>query len=94
MTACLTTSAARSRTGVRPGAKELQEAADGIIKRCESLELAMHNPKAEVVYDVLAGREGIGSDRRDTIRHRLAATRCAATWRGSVWIRSYRAVTF
>ena len=48
----------KNRTARHPGAKELQEAADGIIKRCESLELAMHNPKAEVVYDVLAGREG------------------------------------
>jgi photosystem II stability/assembly factor-like uncharacterized protein len=48
----------RTRTARHPGARELQEAAAAIIKRCDELELRMHNPQAEVVYDVLAGREG------------------------------------
>ena len=48
----------RTRTSGNPAAKSLQSAADAVIKRCDELELSMHNPKAEVVYDVLAGREG------------------------------------
>ena len=49
---------AKTRTASHPGAKALQDAAAAVIKRCDDLELLMHNPKAEVVYDVLAGREG------------------------------------
>ena len=48
----------RTRTAKHPGAKELQEAAKIVIQRCDELELRMHNPKAEVVYDVLSGRNG------------------------------------
>jgi photosystem II stability/assembly factor-like uncharacterized protein len=39
-------------------AKELVAACDAVLKRVEAIELKLHNPKAEVVYDVLAGREG------------------------------------
>ena len=48
----------KSRTAKNPAAKALQAAAEAVTKRCDELELQMHNPKAEVVYDVLAGREG------------------------------------
>ena len=48
----------KARTAKHPGAKQLQEAAAAVIKHCEELELRMHNPHAEVVYDVLAGRDG------------------------------------
>ena len=48
----------KNRTAKNPAAKPLQEAAGVVLKRCDELELRMHNPKAEVSYDVLAGREG------------------------------------
>ncbi len=48
----------RSRTAPMPGAKELQSAAEGVVKSCDVLESRMHNPEAEVVYDVLNGRDG------------------------------------
>jgi len=48
----------QARTARHPGARELQDTAAAVIKRCDDLELRMHNPHAEVVYDVLAGREG------------------------------------
>jgi photosystem II stability/assembly factor-like uncharacterized protein len=48
----------KTRTPKHPGAQELQDAADAVLKRCEDLERRMHNSKAEVVYDVLAGRDG------------------------------------
>jgi hypothetical protein len=38
--------------------KDVRAAADAVIKRCDELDLKFHNPKAEVVYDVLAGRHG------------------------------------
>jgi hypothetical protein len=48
----------KKRTAANAAAKELQATADSIVKRCDQIELSMHNPQAEVVYDVLAGREG------------------------------------
>ena len=48
----------RSRTAPIPGAKSMQEAAERVVKSCDVLESRMHNPEAEVVYDVLTGREG------------------------------------
>lgn len=38
--------------------KQIAATADAVIKRCDELDLKFHNPKAEVVYDVLAGRQG------------------------------------
>jgi photosystem II stability/assembly factor-like uncharacterized protein len=38
--------------------RELRAGAEAVIKRCDELERDLHNPKAEVVYDVLGGREG------------------------------------
>jgi photosystem II stability/assembly factor-like uncharacterized protein len=48
----------RSRTAPIQGAKELQTAAERVVKSCDTLESRMHNPEAEVVYDVLTGRDG------------------------------------
>jgi photosystem II stability/assembly factor-like uncharacterized protein len=48
----------KTRTEKLAGAGDLQASAAQIIKHCDELELRMHNPQAEVVYDVLAGREG------------------------------------
>jgi len=38
--------------------KDILASADAVLKRCDELDLKLHNPKAEVVYDVLAGRHG------------------------------------
>jgi photosystem II stability/assembly factor-like uncharacterized protein len=46
------------RTAANPAAKELQVAAAAVLTRCDELEHRMHNPEAEVAYDVLAGRQG------------------------------------
>jgi len=48
----------RARTAETPAAKDLQEVAARVIKHCNTLESRMHNPEAEVVYDVLNGRDG------------------------------------
>jgi len=48
----------KSRTKGNARAAALQAAADAAIKRCDEIEAKLHNPKAAVVYDVLAGREG------------------------------------
>ena len=48
----------KSRIAGKAGAKELEETATRVIKRCDVLESRMHNPEAEVVYDVLNGRDG------------------------------------
>jgi photosystem II stability/assembly factor-like uncharacterized protein len=34
------------------------QAADAVIARCDAIEGALHNPDADVVYDILAGRSG------------------------------------
>ncbi len=38
----------------RPGAAPLVEAADALVARCDALEERLHNPKAEIGYDILA----------------------------------------
>jgi hypothetical protein len=48
---------ARDRTAPvrdRPGAAPLVEAADALVAKCDALEERLHNPKAEVGYDILA----------------------------------------
>lgn len=47
----------RSRTAAvkdRPGAAPLVEAADALVAKCDALEERLHNPKAEISYDILA----------------------------------------
>ncbi|MBP6514067.1 MAG: hypothetical protein KA224_02735, partial [Steroidobacteraceae bacterium] len=46
------------RLAADPAAAALVEAARAVAARCDVLEARMHNPEAEVVYDVLAGRSG------------------------------------
>jgi photosystem II stability/assembly factor-like uncharacterized protein len=41
-----------------PAVAELLKASDEVIKRIDALEDRMHNPKAEVTYDILAERGG------------------------------------
>ncbi len=48
----------KTRQLANPNAKNLLLSAESVIKQCDEIENAMHNPKAEVVYDILAGREG------------------------------------
>ena len=48
----------KERTAGNAAAQALQATADALIKRCDALESRMHNPEAEVIYDVLAGRQG------------------------------------
>jgi hypothetical protein len=36
------------------GAGPLVDAADALVARCDALEEKLHNPKAEVAYDILA----------------------------------------
>ena len=48
----------KSRIAGKAATKELEETATRVIKRCDVLESRMHNPEAEVVYDVLNGRDG------------------------------------
>ena len=38
--------------------KDIGATADAVLARCDELDLKFHDPKAEVVYDVLAGRQG------------------------------------
>jgi hypothetical protein len=38
----------------RPGAAPLVEAADALAAKCDTLEERLHNPKAEIGYDILA----------------------------------------
>jgi len=45
----------KSRAG---GRTELVGAADAVLARAAAIEDALHNPEAEVVYDILAGRSG------------------------------------
>ena len=38
----------------RSGAAPLAAAADALVAKCDALEGRLHNPKAEVAYDILA----------------------------------------
>ncbi len=40
------------------GREPLVEAADALAAKCDALEARLHNPKAEVAYDILAQRGG------------------------------------
>ncbi len=42
----------------RSDAAELKAKIDSAVKRCDALEAKLHNPKAKVVYDILAQRGG------------------------------------
>ena len=46
------------RTAKLPAAKSLHATAEALVARTDAIEERMHNPEAEVVYDVLAGRKG------------------------------------
>jgi hypothetical protein len=48
----------KTRQLTNQNAKNLLASAETVLKQCEEIENAMHNPKAEVVYDILAGRDG------------------------------------
>ena len=52
----LTARAAHLPAGARAG--ELRAAIGGLVGRLDALERQLHNPAAEVSYDILAGREG------------------------------------
>ena len=44
--------------GRADGQPTVVAAADAVIARCKAIEGELHNPEAEVVYDVLGGRDG------------------------------------
>ncbi|MFO1394431.1 MAG: hypothetical protein U1F09_11775 [Steroidobacteraceae bacterium] len=46
------------RTEKLPSAASLHATATKLVERCDAIERRMHNPDAQVVYDVLAGRDG------------------------------------
>ena len=46
------------RTAKLPAAQSLHATAEALVARTDTIERSMHNPDAEVVYDVLTGREG------------------------------------
>jgi hypothetical protein len=47
-----------ARTGGLAGAQSLRASAEALQSRARALEYRLHNPDAEVFYDVLAGRDG------------------------------------
>ena len=48
----------RNRVAKRDDGAPVRDAADVVLARCDAIEGELHNPKAEVVYDILSGREG------------------------------------
>ena len=48
----------RRRTESNAAASQLRATADTVIARTTAIEAELHNPGAQVVYDILAGREG------------------------------------
>lgn len=48
----------QKRTNANPSASNLQAIAKRVLDSSDALESRMHNPEAEVLYDVLAGRHG------------------------------------
>jgi photosystem II stability/assembly factor-like uncharacterized protein len=48
----------RSRLGDEPALAALHTTADRVLTSCDLIEGALHNPAAEVSYDILAGRDG------------------------------------
>jgi photosystem II stability/assembly factor-like uncharacterized protein len=51
-------SALATYTKDQPNADALREAVKAVVQRCDAIEGELHNPQAEVNYDILAGREG------------------------------------
>lgn len=48
----------QTRTAKLVGAEALQASAKTLLARCDAIESRLHNPEAEVVYDVLRGHGG------------------------------------
>jgi photosystem II stability/assembly factor-like uncharacterized protein len=48
----------RSRLGNSPTTAAVRATADRVLTACDSIEGALHNPGAQVAYDILAGRDG------------------------------------
>ncbi|MGB5133505.1 MAG: hypothetical protein WBO00_12855, partial [Steroidobacteraceae bacterium] len=48
----------RARVGDAQAFEELRSSADRVLAACDSIEDTLHNPAAQVGYDILAGREG------------------------------------
>jgi photosystem II stability/assembly factor-like uncharacterized protein len=48
----------RSALKGREGMSQLSSLADHLVTRCDELEARLHNPKAEITYDILAMRGG------------------------------------
>ncbi|MGH8135490.1 MAG: glycosyl hydrolase [Steroidobacteraceae bacterium] len=48
----------RSRLGDDAGVTDLRGTANRVLAACDTIEGTLHNPKAQVSYDVLAGRDG------------------------------------
>ncbi len=48
----------RNRLGSDPAVTELRATADRVLAACDSIEGTLHNPTAQVNYDILAGRDG------------------------------------
>jgi len=47
-----------ARIGDAPALDELRASADRVLAACDSIEGTLHNPAAQVSYDILAGRDG------------------------------------
>jgi len=47
-----------TRLGDDPARGGLAEVTQRVVRKCDSLEERLHNPKAEIVYDILAQRGG------------------------------------
>jgi photosystem II stability/assembly factor-like uncharacterized protein len=48
----------KRQTAANAAFRDVTASADAVVRRCDALDLQLHDPKAEVVYDVLAGRQG------------------------------------
>ncbi len=48
----------RGRLGDEPAAAGLRATADRVLAACDTIEGTLHNPDAQVGYDILAGRDG------------------------------------
>jgi photosystem II stability/assembly factor-like uncharacterized protein len=48
----------RARIGNAPEMTEIRASADRVIAACDTIENTLHNPEAQVGYDILAGRHG------------------------------------
>ena len=48
----------RARISDASGLEELRGTADRVLATCDSIEGTLHNPAAQVSYDILAGRDG------------------------------------